>query len=48
MVLLTATLMLSVPTLLVVSPVHAIRNTVEMGSDVRVSFAIFSILYHTP
>ena len=42
LVLLTATLMLLVLTLLVVSPVHAIRDTVEMGSDARVSVANFS------
>ena len=44
LVLLTATLMLPVLTLLVASPVHAIRDTVEMGSDVQVSFAIFCII----
>ena len=38
---LTATLMLPVPTLLAASPVPATRDTLEMGSHVGVSVAIF-------
>jgi hypothetical protein len=37
LVLITVTLMLPVPTLLVASPVPVTRNTLEMGSHVRVS-----------
>ena len=40
--LLTATLMLLVPTLLAASSVPVTRDTLEMGSDVRVSVANFS------
>ena len=38
--LLTATLMLPVPTLLAASPAHAIRDTVEMGPHVEVRVSI--------
>jgi hypothetical protein len=45
LVLTTVTLMLPVPTLLVASPVPVTRDTLEMGSHVRVSVIIQALRY---
>ena len=48
LVLLTAILMLPVPTLLVASPVPVTRDTLEMGSHVEVSVLMYvNYLYQT-